>query len=112
MGVNGFELLKESVLRGFATVMLTAHALSSEALEKSARLGAVSFLPKENIFQLKDFLEDVVEGEGRPVWRELFDRLGDYFLERFGTGWKKKEMLLRGLEGAFRRESRNEEDKV
>ena len=28
MGVNGFELLKESVIREFPTVMLTAHALS------------------------------------------------------------------------------------
>jgi DNA-binding response OmpR family regulator len=31
MGVNGFELLKSSVYRGFPTVMLTAHALTPEA---------------------------------------------------------------------------------
>ena len=45
MGVNGFELLKLSVKRGFPTVMLTAYALTPEALEKSIKLGAVSFLP-------------------------------------------------------------------
>ena len=49
MGVNGFDLLKLSVKRGFPTVMLTAYALSPEALEKSIRLGAVSFLPKEKM---------------------------------------------------------------
>ena len=37
MGVNGFELLKTSVKRGFPTVMLTAYALTPEALEKSIR---------------------------------------------------------------------------
>ena len=35
MGVNGFELLKEAVARGFPTVMFTAHALSAESLKKS-----------------------------------------------------------------------------
>ncbi|MCX5883012.1 MAG: response regulator, partial [Deltaproteobacteria bacterium] len=49
MGVNGFELLKLSVKRGFPAVMLTAHALTPESLEKSIKLGAVSFLPKEKM---------------------------------------------------------------
>ena len=49
MGVNGFELLKGAVSRGFATLMLTAHALTPGALKKSMRLGAVSFLPKEKM---------------------------------------------------------------
>jgi DNA-binding response OmpR family regulator len=47
MGVNGFELLKNAVIRGFPAVMLTAHAMTPEALKKSIELGAVSFLPKE-----------------------------------------------------------------
>ena len=50
MGVNGFELLKYTVSKGIPTIMLTAHALSEEALQKSAQLGAVSFLPKERGF--------------------------------------------------------------
>jgi DNA-binding response OmpR family regulator len=37
MGVNGFELLKRSVDKGIPTVMLTAHALTPEALKKSMR---------------------------------------------------------------------------
>ena len=66
MGVNGFELLKTSVKRGFPTVMLTAYALTPEALEKSIKLGAVSFLPKEKMSDLDEFLADVVLKGGQP----------------------------------------------
>ena len=68
MGVNGFDLLQNAVDRGFPTVMLTAHALTPEALKKSIKLGAVSFLPKDKIPELRMFLEDVVLGAGKPVW--------------------------------------------
>jgi DNA-binding NarL/FixJ family response regulator len=74
MGVNGFELLKTSVKRGFPTVMLTAYALTPEALEKSIKLGAVSFLPKEKMSDLDEFLADVVLKGGQPVWGKLFDK--------------------------------------
>jgi DNA-binding response OmpR family regulator len=46
MGVNGFELLKMAVLRKFPTVMLTAHAITPEALKLSIKMGALLFLPK------------------------------------------------------------------
>ena len=46
MGVNGFELLKNSVARGFPSVMLTAHAITPEALKKSIELGAVPSCPR------------------------------------------------------------------
>ena len=98
MGVNGFELLKESVIREFPTVMLTAHALSPESLKKSIKLGAVSFLPKEKIPELRAFLEDVVLGEGRPVWEKLFDKLGAYFTKRFGPDWKEKDKFFKEFE--------------
>jgi hypothetical protein len=29
--------------------------------------------------------------KGEPPWKLLFDRLGDFFDERFGPGWKEKE---------------------
>ena len=95
MGVNGFELLKTSVSREFPTVMLTAHALSAESLKKSIKLGAVSFLPKEKISELSSFLEDVVLGEGKPVWQKLFDKLGGYFNKRFGPDWKEKDRFFK-----------------
>ena len=105
MGVNGFELLKQSVSRGFPTVMLTAHALSPEALQKSINLGAVSFLPKDKLPELQTYLEDVVLGEGKPVWKKLFDRLGDYFNKRFGPDWKKRNDFFRAFEEEMRKSS-------
>ena len=98
MGVNGFELLKNSVSRGFPTVMLTAHALTPEALKKSIKLGAVTFLPKEKIAELREFLEDVILGEGKPAWKKLFDRMGSYFNRRFGPDWKEKDKFFKEFE--------------
>lgn len=95
MGVNGFKLLEDSVSKGFSTVMLTAHALSPDSLKKSIRLGAVSYLPKESIPKLRDFLEDVVLGGGKPVWRELFNKLGGYFYRKFGPDWKEKDKFFK-----------------
>ncbi len=109
MGVNGFELLKNSVSRGFPTVMLTAHALSPESLKKSIKLGAVSFLPKEKIPELREFLEDVVLGEGRPVWKKLFDKLGGYFNKRFGPDWREKDKFFKEFEEELKKELATEE---
>ena len=95
MGVKGFDLLRTSVTRGFPTVMLTAHALSPEALKKAIRLGAVSFLPKEAIPNLPSHLEDVVLGAGRPVWKKLFNRIGGLFDQRFGPDWKEKDKFFK-----------------
>lgn len=95
MGVNGFELLKIAVRRGFPTVMLTAHALTTDALKNSIKLGAVSFLPKDEVFDLPYFLENVVLGGGRPVWKKLFDRLESHFNERFGKNWKEQDKFLK-----------------
>ncbi len=98
MGVNGFELLKNSVSRGFPTVMFTAHALSPESLKKSIKLGAVSFLSKEKIAELRSHLEDVVLGDGKPVWQKLFDRMGSYFNKKFGPDWKEKDKFFKEFE--------------
>ena len=105
MGVNGFELLKESVSRGFPTVMLTAHALSPESLKKSIKLGAVSFLPKEKMPELRSYLEDVVLGGGKPVWRKLFDRLGSYYNKRFGPDWREKDKFFQEFEEELKKDT-------
>jgi CheY-like chemotaxis protein len=102
MGVNGFELLKTSVSRGFPTVMLTAHALTPEALKKSIKLGALSFLPKERIAELKKFLEEVVVNGEMPLWIRFFDRLSDYFNKRFGPDWKEKDLFFKEFEESLR----------
>ena len=94
MGVNGFDLLKTSVKRGFPTVMLTAYALTPEALEKSIKFGAVSFLPKQKMNELADFLAAVVLKDGQPIWDKLFDRLGGFFNKHFGPDWKERNQFF------------------
>ena len=104
MGVNGFELLKNSVSRGFPTLMLTAHALSPESLKKSIKLGAVSFLPKEKMSELGSYLEAVFMGGGKPVWQRLFDRMGDYFNKRFGPDWREKDKFFKEFEEELKKD--------
>ena len=104
MGVNGFELLKLSVSRNFPTVMLTAHAVTPDALKKSIKLGAVFFLPKEQISDLIEFLEHVVLNEGKHVWVKLFDKLGDFFNKRFGPDWKEKGQFFKEFEESLRKD--------
>ena len=98
MGVRGFELLKKSVSKGFPTVMLTAHALTPESLKESINLGAVSFLPKEMMAELDTYLADVVTGSKKMVWKNLLDKLGDYFERQFGADWKEKDDFFKKFE--------------
>ena len=108
MGVNGFELLKTAVSRGFPTVMLTAYAITPEALKKSIKLGAVSFLPKEKMPELETYLEDVVLGGGKSVWQKLFDKLGDYFDKRFGPDWREKDRFFKEFEEVLSKSQGNQ----
>ena len=101
MGVNGFELLKVAVKRGFPAVMLTAHALTPESLKKSIRLGAVSFLPKERMGDLVEYLEDVVLEGGKPAWQKLFDKVGEIFNRRFGPDWREKDRFFKEFQEEF-----------
>ena len=103
MGVNGFELLKHSVAKGFLTVMLTAHSVTPEALKKSIKLGAISFLPKEEMVHLREFLEEVVLNGARSVWINLFDLFGGYFNRWFGPDWKEKDQFFKEFEESLRR---------
>ena len=98
MGVRGFELLKKSVSKGFPTVMLTAHALTPEFLKESIQLGAVSFLPKEMIAELDTYLAKAITGSKKVVWKNLLDKLGDYFERQFGSDWKEKDDFFKKFE--------------
>ena len=108
MGVNGFELLKVSVSRGFPTVMLTAYALTPEALKKSIKLGAVFFLPKEKMPELQYFLEDIVKNGGKPSWLKFFDKLGTYFNRHFGPDWREKDKFFKEFEESLKDSKKDE----
>jgi CheY-like chemotaxis protein len=91
MGVRGFELLEDAVSRDYPVAMLTAHALTPEALRRSIELGARSYLPKEKLGEIVPFLEDVLTQEYVPGWKRLFGKLGEFFDARFGADWQEAE---------------------
>jgi DNA-binding response OmpR family regulator len=93
MGVNGLQLLEESVGRGIPTVMLTAQGLNPKTLIKSIQKGAISYLPKEKLSELDDLLNSILGAINRdePTWRLLIENLWDYFNERWGPGWQERD---------------------
>jgi CheY-like chemotaxis protein len=91
MGVRGFDLLDEAKTRGLPVAMLTAHALSAEALKKSIEKGARAYLPKEKLGEVVPFLEDILQYENDEGWNRLFGRLGDFFDRRFGPDWQQSD---------------------
>ena len=105
MGVKGFELLKISESKGFPTVMLTAHAVTPEALKRSMDMGAVSFIPKDRMIELRGLLEDVVQGGGKRLWwLSSLEKLGDYFDKRFGTDWKEKDQFFKDFVASLKKD--------
>ncbi|MCP4688443.1 MAG: response regulator [Desulfobacterales bacterium] len=91
MGVDGMRLLDEAVARSQPAVMLTAFAINPETLTDSIRAGALGFLPKETLDELDEFLGALLNAheQGEPTWKLLFEKLGGYFDDRFGPGWKE-----------------------
>jgi hypothetical protein len=93
MGVRGFDLLDVAVSRKFPVAMLTAHALSSDALTRSVKLGARAYLPKEKMGEIVPFLEDLLKYKYLPGWKRLLKKLGGFFTTKFGSDWEKKTGL-------------------
>jgi CheY-like chemotaxis protein len=91
MGVRGFDLLELAVSRNFPVAMLTAHALTPEALKRSFEMGARAYLPKEKLGEIVPFLEDLLKYEYLPGWKRLLEKLEGFFNERWGHYWKKSE---------------------
>lgn len=93
MGVNGLELLDETVAKEIPTVMLTAHAVNKETLMASIQKGAIAYLPKETLSNLDELLARLITAhqKGEPPWKLVFDELADYFKQRFGANWKKED---------------------
>ena len=93
MGVRGFDLLELAVSRDFRVAMLTAHALSPEALKKSVELGARAYLPKEKLGEIVPFLEVVLAHEYVAGWKRLYENLKGFFDSKFESDWEKKTGL-------------------
>jgi len=92
MGVRGYDLLKIANEKGIPSLMLTAHAVSPDNLVKSIKGGALSYVPKDKISELHEYIEGIFDGikhgeEKQAVW---LDKLEPFFDTKFGTGWKEK----------------------
>ncbi|MCX5799561.1 MAG: universal stress protein [Proteobacteria bacterium] len=94
MGVDGFKILEQTVKNYIPTVMLTAHALTKDSLNKAARMGATSFLPKDKMIELETFLVDVIRNDGKPVWRKLFERMSSYFNEKLALTPEEEKAII------------------
>jgi CheY-like chemotaxis protein len=91
MGVNGFILLNIAVKKNLKVIMLTARALSADALKQSYEKGARAYLPKQKLGEMVPYLEDVLKYEFEPGWKKLYEKLHDFFTEKFGADWKSKQ---------------------
>ena len=90
MGVRGFDLLDAAVKRKLRVAMLTAHALSPQALKLSFDKKARAYLPKEKLGEIVPFLEDVLTYEYLPGWKRLMGKLKSFFDAKFESDWEKK----------------------
>jgi len=91
MGVDGYKLLHIAKHRKITAVMLTAHALSPDNLVKSIKEGADSYLPKEEMKNIKTFLIDILKSQekGESTWEPWHKRLSSsYFERKWGGDWK------------------------
>ncbi|MBN2031666.1 MAG: response regulator [Deltaproteobacteria bacterium] len=93
MGVDGYKLLELSRKKGMIAVMLTAHALSPANIVKSFKGGAASYLPKDEMVHIPEFLEEVLEAKekGKHFWWRWLDRWGSYYDKKFGAEWQKDD---------------------
>ncbi len=97
MGVRGFDLLELAVKKNLRVAMLTAHALTPEALKRSFEMKARAYLPKEKMGEIVPFLEDVLKYEYLPGWKRLMKKLEGYFDARWEKYWEKGDVNLENL---------------
>jgi DNA-binding NtrC family response regulator len=112
MGVRGYDLLKIAHLKNIPALMLTAQAFTPDNMIKSVKEGAVSYVPKEEITRIEDFLNDifVAKAKGESPWVAWQKRLpSSYFQMRFGAAWKNANReFLDTLRSAIKNRPRSE----
>ncbi|MEW6114848.1 MAG: response regulator [Thermodesulfobacteriota bacterium] len=89
MGVRGFDLLDLARRKRIPAVILTAHSLTPQSLQKAIDKGAYSFLPKEELSRLSELIEEILEDveRGETHWPRLIGRLSPRFRELWGQTW-------------------------
>jgi DNA-binding NtrC family response regulator len=97
MGVKGYDLLELARDKELPALMLTAHALSPEHLVKSIKGGAYSYIPKIEMVNIADYLNELLEAKIKNAQKpkKWFRKLSPFFDKKFGSDWqdKHKEVL-------------------
>lgn len=94
MGVEGYRLLDIAKRQKITAVMLTAYAFTPSNIVRSIKEGAASYIPKEELADIKEFLIDVLQAqkEGINPWEPWQERLPPtYFEKRFGAAWQDND---------------------
>ena len=93
MGVKGFDLLEIATEKKIPALMLTAHGLNPDNLVGSIKLGAKSYIPKEKMSEIDIYLKEIFIAQKKGIEKSgnWFSRLGSFFDNRFGPGWKHKD---------------------
>ncbi len=91
MGVNGYGLLEIAKKKNIPALMLTAHAFTPDNLTRSVKDGAASYIPKEEMAKIADFIIDILKAnkEGKSSWENWQARFPHSYFERtWGAAWK------------------------
>jgi DNA-binding NtrC family response regulator len=93
MGVKGFDLLEIATEKKIPALMLTAHGLNPDNLVGSIKLGAKSYIPKEKMHEIDIYLKEIFIAQEKGIEKSgtWLARLGSFFDNRFGAGWKNKD---------------------
>ena len=94
MGVDGYGLLEIATRKNIPSLMLTAHAFTPDNLVKSIQDGAASYIPKEEITEIAEYLVDVLQAkqEGTSPWESWQEKMpASYFERRWGAAWKDND---------------------
>jgi len=94
MGVDGYGLLEIATRNNIPSLMLTAHAFTPDNLVKSIQEGAASYIPKEEITEIAEYLVDVLQAkqEGTSPWESWQEKMpASYFERRWGAAWKDND---------------------
>lgn len=94
MGVDGYGLLEIANRKKIPAVMLTAHAFSADNLVRTIKEGAYSYIPKEEMNDIAEYLVDalVAKEKGENPWASWHEKLpSSYFEKRWGATWKNAD---------------------
>ncbi len=90
MGVQGYDLLALTKEKNIPSLMLTAHALSSDNLLKSLKKGAYAYIPKDQMVDIATYLAEIIQARKKGIRKpkKWLEKLSPLFDKKFGPDWK------------------------